>query len=297
MAVKRESRRMARIAAAGDNVVDCYAALERMFPGGNCLNLAVFARRLGHQTAYVGAIGEDAAGRAIRRALLEEGVATERLRVVAHGRSAYCMIGNDNGERVFLDHDLGVSRFVPHEGDLAYIATFDAVHVGQSSGLDDHLGQFAASTRLSFDFSTKRTHPRRDEILPRCFLAAFSAGSLPDGEVCALAEYALARGAAWVLLTRGRLGAVLARRGARFEVPAAPCQLVDTLGAGDAFTACTLGALLDGQEAPEAFLTRAAALAALTCEHFGAIGHGVRLELQPCASGRQPIDGGSCDGR
>jgi fructoselysine 6-kinase len=272
---------MARIAAAGDNVVDCYPRLDSMFPGGNCLNVAVFARRLGHATAYVGAVAEDAAGRTIRHALQAEGVATERLRVLPQGRSAYCMIGLDHGERLFLDHDPGVSRFAPDADDLAYVAAFDAVHVGQSSGLDDHLGQLAARARLSFDFSTKRTHPRRDEILARCFLATFSAGELADAGVRALADHALARGAAWVLLTRGRRGAVLAGGGATFEVAAAPCRVVDTLGAGDAFTALTLGALLDGQEPPEAFLPRAAALAARTCEHFGAIGHPAPLDLQP----------------
>ena len=36
-----------RILAFGDNVVDCYRARHLMFPGGNCVNHAVFARRFG----------------------------------------------------------------------------------------------------------------------------------------------------------------------------------------------------------------------------------------------------------
>ena len=40
---------MVKIAAMGDNVVDCYPARNQMYPGGNCLNVAVQARRFGAQ--------------------------------------------------------------------------------------------------------------------------------------------------------------------------------------------------------------------------------------------------------
>ena len=36
-----------RVAAVGDNVVDCYPARREMYPGGSCLNLSIFARRFG----------------------------------------------------------------------------------------------------------------------------------------------------------------------------------------------------------------------------------------------------------
>ena len=50
---------MVKIAAMGDNVVDCYASRGEMFPGGNCLNVAVYVSRFGAQSAYIGAIGKD----------------------------------------------------------------------------------------------------------------------------------------------------------------------------------------------------------------------------------------------
>src|SRR5258705_12173939 len=108
--VKQESRRMTSIVAVGDNVVDCYPGLGRMFPGGNCVNVAVFARRAGARTAYVGAVAPDEAGGAIRGALAAEGVATDRLRILP-GRTAHCVIGHQEGDRVFLSFDLGVSMF------------------------------------------------------------------------------------------------------------------------------------------------------------------------------------------
>ncbi|KAB2865536.1 MAG: hypothetical protein F9K43_16945 [Bauldia sp.] len=65
---------MVRIAAFGDNDVDCYLSDGRMYPGGNCFNLSVFARRYGAGTAFVGAVAEDAAGRLMRATLAAEGV-------------------------------------------------------------------------------------------------------------------------------------------------------------------------------------------------------------------------------
>jgi fructoselysine 6-kinase len=273
---------MVRIAAVGDNVVDCYQELGRMYPGGNCLNLSVFARRTGAETAYVGAIGRDPAGDAIRAALAAEGVSTERLRVLP-GRTAYCVIGHRDGDRVFLETDYGVSMFEPDPRDFAFVADFDAVHVGQSSGLDDHLPAFAAAARLSYDFSIKREHPRFDGIAALCFLASFSGGGLSDPEARDLLARASARGARWALVTRGERGALLAGGGRIFEVAAQPCEVTDTLGAGDTFIAHTLVGLLDGRS-PDAVLAEAARAAAETCTRVSAIGHGAPLNVGPASA-------------
>ena len=273
--VKPESRRMTSIVAVGDNVVDCYPALGRMFPGGNCVNLAVFARRAGARTAYVGAVAPDEAGDAIRGALAAERVATDRLRLLP-GRTAHCVIGHRKGDRVFLSFDLGVSMFRPDPGDLAYVAGFDAVHVGQSSGLDDCLASLAARALLSYDFSAKLAHPRLYEIASRCFLAAFSGGGLSEAAAHDLLAHAGARGARWALVTRGERGALLGGGGRIFATAARTCEVVDTLGAGDTFIAGTLVGLLQGMP-PETFLAAAATAAAETCGHFGAIGHGTAL--------------------
>jgi fructoselysine 6-kinase len=249
-----------------------------MFPGGNCLNLSIFARRFGAQSAYVGAIGEDDAGRTIRAALTQEGVNVTRLREVA-GATAYCRIGHrPNGDRMFLDFDLGVSMFEPGEADFAFVHGFDAVHIGQSSGLDAHVPRFAAQTRLSYDFSTRRDRAHRTRLAPLCFLASFSAGDLSLEECGTLMAEVLAAGARWCLLTRGEKGAMLGSGTDRFMVPAAPATVVDTLGAGDAFIARTLVGLL-GEEAPAEFLAAAAQAAAQTCAHLGATGHGAPMSI------------------
>ncbi len=265
------------IVAIGDNDVDCYLADGRMYPGGNCLNVAVHARRAGARAGFVGAVAEDAAGRLMRQALAAEGVETARLRVVP-GLTAYCVIGHRGAERLFLANDLGVSRFEPEAGDLDYAAGFDVAHVGQSSGLDPWLPAIAARTRLSYDFSTRREPDHRARIAPLCWLASFSLGDLDDPAAAAVIGEARAAGAAWVLATRGSAGAELHGQAGRFTVAADHVAAVDTLGAGDTFIAHTLVGLLAG-DSPGAALAAAARAAAGTCGYMGAIGHGAPIDL------------------
>jgi len=263
---------MVRIVGVGDNDVDCYLADGQMYPGGNCFNVSVFARRYGAAAAYVGAVGDDAPGRLIRHVLDSEGVDASRLRVV-EGRTAHCVIGHTGVDRHFVSYDLGVSRFEPCRDDLDFVARHGAAHVYQHAGLDDWLGALAAVTRLSYDFSTRREAEHRARVATHCWLASFSATEASTAELGALVEDMHTAGARWVLATRGADGAVLSGGGTRHEVAAAPATVVDTLGAGDSFIARVLVGLLR-DEAPDAVLHAAADEAARTCGYFGAVGYG-----------------------
>ncbi len=266
-----------KIVGFGDNVVDCYAGRDQMFPGGNALNVAVQARRSGASSAYIGAVADDPAGRHIRAALIAEDVDIARLRILP-GRTAFCVIGTKDGEREFLRADLGVSIIEPDAGDLDAIAAADAVHTGRSSHVDAHLADFAARTRLSFDFAVIRDEARIAAIAPHCFLASFSGADLPEPEAETLMTNTLAAGAAWCLVTRGDAGAMLAGRDGVHRTPPAPAELIDTLGAGDAFIARCLVGLLRGED-PQALLPAAARQAADTCGHAGGFGHPAPMQI------------------
>lgn len=269
---------MVKIAAMGDNVVDCYLSRGTMFPGGNCLNVSVFIRRFGGESAYVGAIGRDLAGRAILDALNGEGVDVSHLRQL-DGPTAYCVIGHRNADRVFVTFDLGISMFEPSEGDFSFISAYDAVQIGQSSGLDRHLARVASLRPLSYDFSNKYTDEKIANIAPLCLLASVSARDDSREHGLDLLRGVIAAGAQWCLVTRGSRGAMLGRGAEVFEIPAAKADLVDTLGAGDTFIARTLYGLVQG-ETPMDILASAATEAARTCSYFGAVGHGVPIGLQ-----------------
>jgi len=266
-----------RIVAVGDNVVDCYTADDVMYPGGNCVNVAVYAAREGVQTSYVGAVADDAAGRLLQDALRAEGVDTSRLRI-EDGSTAYCRIGLEDGDRVFLDSGKGVSLFTPSAADLDHIAGFDALHVGDSSFLNDHIEAFAERTRVSYDFSIHTEPEFWHPLVRHCFLATFSGGDLEQAEVESLIAGALSGGADWVLVTRGSRGAVLTdgiRRAASIPVPT---TVVDTLGAGDTLTARVLIGLLRDEELGE-LMAAASASAAVTCTQHGAFGYGAPIDI------------------
>ncbi|MDW6021526.1 PfkB family carbohydrate kinase [Mesorhizobium sp. BAC0120] len=263
--------RAVRILAFGDNVVDCYRDKDLMFPGGNCVNHAVFAHRAGAETAYVGAVCDDDAGRLIRQALIEEGVDVSSLRIEP-GQTAYCVIETQDGERMFVGAHLGVSIIAPSAKDLARLPDFDAIHTGRSSHVDAWLPRFARATKVSYDLATVHDPARIAQVAPHCFLIAFSGGGTSRDEALALGRRAHAAGASWSLVTRGVEGALLIGEAGVFEATASPVKAVDTLGAGDTFIATVLVGLLH-RDQPNAILARAAAAAADTCLTSGAFGH------------------------
>jgi fructoselysine 6-kinase len=199
----------------------------------------------------------------------------QRLRVLP-GQTAFCVIGHEGGDRVFLRSELGVSRFEPDALDLAFIGGHDAVHVSLSSGLDHRLEELASRLPLSYDFSTRRDAAHIAAVAPHCFLASFSGGDLTAEAAGELAAQALASGARWVLVTRGADGALLAHDSGSLHVAAEPRTVLDTLGAGDTFNARVLVGLVRG-ESVKRFMADAAKRAAETCQRHGAFGYGLAL--------------------
>ena len=260
-----------RLLTLGDNVVDCYPDLGLMFPGGNALNVAVHARRLGADSAYVGAVGTDPAGDLVRQALTEEGVDTGLLRRV-DGRTAHAVVRVVSGNRVFGSGDVGVSRFSLAEQDWAAVPAADVVHTGDCSMLEADLEQLgAAATLLSFDFS-ERPWDYVAQHAPHADVAILSAASTSDDPTELVARVA-ALGPTVVAVTQGVAGATLWVDGHDvLHAPAGTGPVVDSLGAGDAFIARLLVGLARG-EAPERLLPAATTYATETCGQHGAFGH------------------------
>lgn len=261
-----------RLLGVGDNVVDRYAHLGRMFPGGNALNVAVAARRAGAQAAYLGAVGTDAAGAAVLAALRAENVEVDRVRVI-QGTNAYADVSVIEGDRVFVGSSIGVSRFRLDADDLAYAATFDLVHTGDCSMLEDQIADLAGRAPLAFDFSTRREAAYLEPILPHLDVACFSASDLVEEAALALLAGAVARGPRLALATRGTLPALLHDGRRTWRQPVSAESVVDTLGAGDSFIGRVLVGVMAGED-PAVFLSAAAEAAARTCGDYGAFGHG-----------------------
>lgn len=266
------------IVSAGDNVVDCYPDLGVMYPGGNAVNVAVHARRCGGNAAYLGVIGSDEAGRLVRQSLVDEQVDTTRLRTEL-GPTAHAVVRLVGGNRMFESGDVGVSRFRLDAGDFAAVAAADVVHTGECSMLEQDVERMAAvSKRLSFDFSERQWDYVRT-YAPYADIAVLSA---IDGSADAedIANEVADLGPAVVAVTRGAAGAVLRIGDRILTAPAGSGEIVDTLGAGDAFIARLLVGLARAED-PEVLLPAATQYATETCASYGAFGYRAALSVPP----------------
>ena len=270
-----------RLLTIGDNVVDRYVERGVMFPGGNTVNVAVHARRLGADTAYVGAVGTDRAGQVVLNALRAEEVDTRATRII-HGANAAATVHIIDGNRVFAGGSAGVSVFTPSATELDLAAHYDIVHTGECSRLEDDLLRLAkAARRLSFDFS-ERPWDYVSVLAPAVDIAIVS---LPHGkpdQAVDLARRIRELGPSVVAVTLGPLGAVL-DDGHTHVAPAGAGPVVDTLGAGDAFIARLLVGLASSEPSDGA-LRAATEYASASCATFGAFGHEASIdgeELSP----------------
>ena len=262
------------VIAIGDNVSDCYLTIGQVFPGGNAVNVAVAVARSGGSSAYIGVVGDDARGRLLIDSLAAERVDTRRVSV-APGTTACCQVMHADGERLFIPRQRGV-LFRPTEDDLAFAATASIIHSTYRSGLEDVLPELARRGRVSFDFSDHLDDGYAEDLLPFVHIAEFSAAALDDAHCAELARWALARGPAYVLVTKGSKGATLFDGAVSVSVSAVPTAVIDSLGAGDSFIGRALHGLIRGESA-QALLEASARAAAGTCSNWGAYGHGVHV--------------------
>ncbi|MGO4299380.1 PfkB family carbohydrate kinase [Leifsonia sp. RAF41] len=260
-----------KLLGIGDNVVDRYRDLGLMYPGGNAVNVAVFASRLGASSAYMGQVGGDDAGDHLLRSLIAEHVSVDACWRVTEP-NAYADVAIAGTDRVFLGSNRSAALYVPSREQLEVSRTFDVVHSGYAGPILPYVEHLASLTRVSFDFGSRYDVKEALEAAPYLYLAAFSASHLSHDEAATLVRDAIAAGAQYALATRGEAGAFLATPREVLFQSADRIAVLDTLGAGDAYIACVLVGLLSSRD-PRLVLASAASLAAQVCLGHGAFGH------------------------
>nr|WP_274387892.1 ribokinase [Salsipaludibacter albus] len=245
-------------------------------PGGKGANQAVAAARAGAMVAFLGAVGDDDAGRLLRATLEDAGVDTTGLDVV----------DAPTGTAHITVDDVGENTIVVVAGANATVE------------LDDHArGAIAAARCLLVQLelalpvvAAAVAHARRHDTLT--VLTPAPAVSLPDDlladvdvlvpnqhEASVLtgsddperaADELLGRGVRACVVTLGGDGALAARADARTRHPAPRVPVLDTTGAGDAFVGSLAVALVEGRSLGDA-VDVATAAASLSVQRAGAI--------------------------
>lgn len=274
-----------RLIGIGDSVVDYYKDQSIMYPGGNALNTAVFAKRSGASAAaYLGILGDDKPGRHILESLASENVDATRVRIVKGVTGVATVAVNEEGDRVFLSVNKSVRvqsllKLNLCEADLDYLNSFDLIHTSINSDLENELDKIRHKP-VSFDFSTSNRWNREylHQVCPHLTYAFFSGNGWTRGEIEDLCGFIHKLGVKVIGITRGSQAAVFSENGKMYEQTPMPTNVVDTMGAGDSFIGSFLVHYHQSQDMPDA-IRQATAFASDVCGYYGAFGRGCEISL------------------
>ncbi|HBU41271.1 MAG TPA: ribokinase, partial [Microbacterium sp.] len=193
--------------------------------GGKGANQAAAAARLGAAVRMLGAVGDDADGRAMLENLRRAGVDTSGIRVVAEPTGTAIITVDAAGENTIVvcaganDTVDGAGQFTPDEAVLAQLE------------IPPHaIEALAASVPGFFALNAAPAREVSETVLRRADLVIVN-----DAEFAALPAVSAAR---LVVVTHGARGASLWREGTRvLTAPSPVVDAVSAVGAGDAFSA------------------------------------------------------------
>ncbi len=223
-----------RLPAPGETVGG--ATLHRQ-TGGKGANQAVAAARLAGRSRFVGAVGHDADGARMLAELSAAGVDVAQVTTVEAPTGTALIVVDAAGENQIAVCpganalvDLTGVEFADDETLLCQLEIELDVVVEAARR---HRGYFALNA------APARSLPA--ELIERCDLIIVN-----ESEYALIPELA---DAALVAVTYGGDGSALYRRGERIaEAPSIPTQVINTVGAGDAFCAALVLALRSGQD-------------------------------------------------
>jgi ribokinase len=255
-------------------------------PGGKGLNLALGAHRLGAKVDGIFSIGTDLFSQLAHSAFAQAGLSLSMLRQVdaktgsgigftdSHGEN--CLAVCPGANLLLSAQDIRSVEQAVREAGLV-LAQFE---IGDEPILEAFTLAHAAGVPTVLNPSPYR--PVDPRILERTSVLvlnrveathlAKSSGFGTQGTLESLNDMAatlLEQGLELIVVTLGSEGAIAYKRGALpLHQPSFPVKAIDTLGAGDAFTAALAVGLLQGRPLPEC-LKQAAACGAIVCMEIG----------------------------
>lgn len=260
---------MKRLATVGDNCVDVYAQMGRVYSGGNAVNVAVYSTRYGMRPTCVSWVGDDDYGAMLRRDLAEKGVDISHLRVKP-GMTAQTQVELINNDRVFGDYTEGVmADFCVGESEMAWLMAFDIIHSAIWGHAESAFPALKAAGKiLSFDFADKWESPLW-RTLPEHLDYAFASANEDNAGLRDRLQTVVQCGTKVAIATLGENGS-LAWDGKQFwRMPPERVNVVDTMGAGDSYIAGFLCAIANGAPLEDA-MQQGTQCAARTLGYHGA---------------------------
>lgn len=241
--------------------------------GGKGANQAVAMARTGLECAFAAVVGYGARGDEISRRLTAEPLHAQLIQLDSVATDFSIILMAEAGENAVITTREAASALTP---DMAR----QALKTAAPGDLLVMQGNLSAETtgaalRHARDLGMRTAlnpsplQPYFADLWPLVDMAFVNEG---EAEALGGVDTLLARGVGDVVLTLGGQGAALIRKGERTQVPAQPCTVVDTTGAGDCFMAVALAsAMLRGGQLDARALTHAAQAAAYTVTRPGTV--------------------------
>lgn len=265
---------------------------------GGPLNVAVGLARLGRSTELMARFSTDTFGRRLRTRVERDGVGLSAavdapqpstlavLNLDEQAKASYDFYWDGAADWQWTPAELAVpaATRILHTGSLAAWLPPGDAHVVDAMRASPALVSYDPNVRPTLLGTPQRAQPLIERAVAVAQLVKASDDDLawlyPRDSLDTVAARWLGLGAIAVVITRGEHGAIAFRSGASpLERPGRRVDVVDTIGAGDAFTSGLLSALAgagvhDAATLAAADLTaaldEAILVAALTCERAGA---------------------------
>lgn len=254
------------ILVAGENIIDLVPAPGgqlRPTCGGGPANTAVSLARRGVPTALIGAVGGDHFGRQIWRRHIAAGVNRDWLHRTDLSSSIGLAIVHEDGTADYDYWTTDTADFAwegrampkpdPAQVDLIHFGSLAAYIEPSARAIEHWVNRARRAVPISFDPNIRlsamgeraKVLERTERLVGLATLVRVSERDLaqlyPDTAVDEIARKWLEAGPELVVVTLGDAGSVAFHRNHVTETSAPPVDVVDRVGAGDAFTSGLLG--------------------------------------------------------
>lgn len=260
--------RQARLPRPGETI---FGSSFVTVPGGKGLNQAVAAARLGGSVDFLGAVGDDPYGTALRALMASEGIrtaglasspeptGTAHISVVDSGENSIVVVSGANNTMTELTkaqrETIIGSAYLVMQCELPLPVLIEGIDVARASGVFTVLTP-APVVPLPDGFLASV-----DLVVPNRIEAAELTGETDPVR----AAEALSTGDAWAIVTLGAEGSVVAHDGTVLGLaPARPVRAVDTTAAGDTFVGALVARLAAGSDRGETEMVEAVRWATVT---------------------------------